>query len=112
MEMNNITAPEYYSNDPNNGTSQCRNELIFYLARVEDSLLNSPVDELCNLYPDMRVMQSGDIIILDEQPPLIYLHQTGDGLKLIGCYNDEVEEIVTRLKMSFVEELKGELPTP
>ena len=106
MELDKVTAPEYYDNDPaENANDDDAQALSERLDAVEKDLFRNTADELLQIYPESRVTRAGAIILVDEQPPMIDLRSVDGVSTLSGFYNLKTEERSLNLRESLINEL-------
>ncbi len=106
MELNKVTAPEYYDNDPAEEINADAQALSDRLDAVERDLFRNTAGELLEIYPELRVTRAGAIILVDEQPPMIDLRSVDGVSTLSGFYNNETEERSLNLRDSLIDELR------
>lgn len=109
MKMNNVTAPEYYDNDPAENDTEDTSGLNSRLDEVERNLIRKTTDELIKTYPEARVTRFGAIILVDEQPPMIDLREVDGNFVLSGFFNEETEERALNLPEKFVNDIRNSL---
>lgn len=109
MKMNNVTAPEYYENNPAKNDTEDTSELNSRLDEVERNLIRKTPDELIKTYPEARVTRFGAIILVDEQPPMIDLREVDGKFVLSGFFNEEIEERTLNLSETFVNDIRSSL---
>lgn len=105
MELDKVTAPEYYDNDPAENANDDAQALSERLDAVEKDLFRNTADELLQIYPESRVTHAGAIILVDEQPPMIDLRSVDGVSTLSGFYNLKTEERSLNLRESLINEL-------
>ena len=105
MELDKVTAPEYYDNDPAENANDDAQALSDHLDAVERNLFRNTADELLQIYPESRVTRAGAIILVDEQPPMIDLRSVDGVSTLSGFYNSKTEERSLNLRESLINEL-------
>lgn len=91
MDKNNVTAPEYYSNDP----SETRDDVLLapYMNRVADVFAAGTVEDLLELCPDAYVARGGNVVLYEDAPPMLDLWVHGGEVLLMGYYNEAVAEM-------------------
>lgn len=90
MDKNNVTAPEYYSNDP--GEVRESALLAPYLERVADVFATGSVDAVLEAFPEARVARMGNVVLYEGAPPMLDVRRVGDEVLLTGYYNEAVDE--------------------
>lgn len=90
MDKNNVTAPEYYSNDP--GEVRESALLAPYLDWVGDVFATGSVDAVLEAFPDARVARAGNVVLYEDAPPMLDVRRVGDEAVLTGYYNEAVAD--------------------